>query len=43
VGELCCIYVVMSLAQFLFTIPVGGVVVVLILVHYMDFAISVKK
>ena len=36
VGELCCIYVVTSIAEFLFTIPVFGVVVVLILVHYLD-------
>ena len=42
-GELCCIYVVMSLAEFLFTIPVGGVVVVLILAHYMDFACTTTK
>jgi hypothetical protein len=36
VGELCCIYVVTSIAEFLFTIPIFGVVVVLILVHYLD-------
>ena len=40
IGELCCIYVVVSIAEFLFTIPVFGVVVVLILAHYMDFIFS---
>jgi hypothetical protein len=35
-SELCCIYVVTSIATFLFTIPFGGVVVVLLLVHYLD-------
>jgi hypothetical protein len=42
IGELCSIYVVTSIAQFLFTIPVGGVVVVLILAHYMDFALTLR-
>jgi hypothetical protein len=40
VGELCCIYVVTSIAKYLLIIPVGGVVVVLVLAHYMDYAIS---
>ena len=39
VAELCCIYVVTSIANFLFTIPIGGVVVVLVLVHYLDFSL----
>jgi hypothetical protein len=36
VGELCCIYVVTAIARFLFTIPIGGVAVVLVLAHYVD-------
>jgi hypothetical protein len=40
IGELCCIYVVTSIANFLLTIPIGGVVVVLVLAHYMDFALT---
>ena len=40
IGELCCIYVVTSIAEFLFTIPVGGVVVALILAHYMDYMLT---
>jgi hypothetical protein len=40
IGELCCIYVVISIAQFLLTIPIGGVVVVLVFAHYMDFALT---
>ncbi len=40
VGELCCIYVVTSIATFLLTIPIGGVVVVLVLAHYMDFILT---
>jgi hypothetical protein len=40
VGELCCIYVVTSIAAFLLTIPFGGVVVTLVLAHYMDFALT---
>ena len=42
VGELCCIYVVTSIARYLFAIPIGGMVVVLVLSHYMDFAIEKK-
>jgi hypothetical protein len=41
-GELCCIYVVTSIAKCLFAIPIGGMVVVLVLSHYMDFAIEKK-
>ena len=40
IGELCCIYVVTSIAQFILTIPIGGVVAVLVLAHYMDFALT---
>jgi hypothetical protein len=40
IGELCCIYLVTSLSQFLFTIPIGGVVVVLVLTHYLDFGLT---
>jgi hypothetical protein len=36
VGELCCIYVVTAVASFLYTIPIGGAVVVLVMVHYID-------
>ena len=38
VGEMCCIYVVTAISSFLFTIPIGGVVVVLVITHYIDFA-----
>lgn len=43
VGELCCIYVVTAISSFLFTIPIGGVVVVLVMAHYMDFAAQTVK
>ena len=42
IGELCCIYVVTSIATYLLTIPIGGVVVVLVLAHYMDFALTLE-
>jgi hypothetical protein len=42
VGELCCIYVVTAVATFLYTIPIGGVVVVLVLAHYMDQMLTLK-
>jgi hypothetical protein len=40
VGELCCIYVMTSIANFLLTIPIGGVAVVLVLAHYIDFILT---
>lgn len=40
VGELCCIYVVTDVATFLLGIPIGGVAVVLVLAHYMDFMMT---
>jgi hypothetical protein len=42
IGELCCIYVVTSIASYLFLIPTGGVVVVLVLTHYLDFALTTE-
>ena len=41
VGELCCICVVLSIANFLVAIPIGGVVVLTVVTHYMDFALTV--
>lgn len=40
IGELCCIYVVTSIATYLLSIPIGGVVLVLVLAHYMDYALE---
>jgi hypothetical protein len=40
VGELCCIYIVTSVASFLITMTPGGVIVVLVLAHYMDVALQ---
>lgn len=41
VSELCCICVVLSIANFLITIPTGGVVVLMVMTHYMDFALTI--
>jgi hypothetical protein len=41
VGELCCIYIVTSVASFLITMTPGGVVVVLVLAHYMDVSLEI--
>ena len=41
VGELCCICVVLSIANFLVAIPIGGVVVLTVVTHYMDFALTI--
>ena len=40
IGELCCICVVLSVANCLMTIPIGGVVVLTVVTHYMDFGLT---
>ena len=40
IGEICFIYVVTSITTYLLTISIGGVVIMMVLAHYIDFVLA---